>query len=89
VRGTAPGVPVAVYAATTPSRLRCQTQTAELLAPGMCTAVTCTWNGPLGDGAIVVDDRGNGTGAAHECREDNNVLSLRVTCPSPGETAPR
>jgi hypothetical protein len=86
---TAPGVPVAVYAATTPSRLRCQTQTAELLAPGMCTAVTCTWNGPLGDGAIAVDDRGNGTGAAHECREDNNVLDLRVTCPSPGETAPR
>jgi hypothetical protein len=79
----APGVPVAVYAATTPSRLRCKAMTAEVIAPGMCTPVTCSWSGPLGDGAIVVDDRGNATGTAHECREDNNTLTLRVTCPSP------
>jgi hypothetical protein len=77
----APGVPVAVYAATTPSRLRCQGETAEQVAPGACTTVSCTWQGPAGDGAVVIDDRGTGSGMARECREDNNALAIRVSCP--------
>jgi hypothetical protein len=77
----AAGVPVAVYAATTPSKLRCQTQTTAALPPGMCTTVSCDWNGPPGDGAVVVDDRGTGSGIARECREDNNMLAVDVTCP--------
>jgi hypothetical protein len=74
-------VPIAVYAATTPSRLRCQAQTGALLAPGSCTTVSCTWLGPAGDGAVVADDRGNGRGAVRECREDNNAMALHVACP--------
>ncbi|HEY0476459.1 MAG TPA: VCBS repeat-containing protein [Kofleriaceae bacterium] len=77
----AAGVPVAVYATTTPSRLRCQAQTTAAMVPGSCVAVSCTWLGPSGDGAIVADDRGTGTGIARECREDNNVLEVRVSCP--------
>ncbi len=77
----APGVPVAVYAATTPSKLRCQAQTAAQLVPGACTTVSCTWIGALGDGAVVVDDTGTGSGIARECREDNNVMTVHVTCP--------
>jgi hypothetical protein len=76
-----PGVPVAVYASTTPTRLRCQAQTAVALAPGSCTAVSCAWIGPSGDGAIAVDDRGDGLGVARECREDNNLLAVHVACP--------
>jgi hypothetical protein len=75
------GVPVAIYAATTPSRLRCQTQTAELLTPGTCTTVSCTWQGAAGDGAVVIDDRGAGSGTTRECREDNNALAIQVSCP--------
>ena len=85
-RGSEPvarGVPVAVYAATTPSKLRCQAQTAERLAPGTCTTVSCTWAGALGGGAVIVDDRGTGTGIARECREDNNAIALEVSCPGP------
>ena len=78
---TAPGVPVAVYAATTPSKLRCQAQTGEQLAPGSCATVRCTWLGPAGDGAVVVDDRGTGSGVVRECREDNNALAVHVACP--------
>jgi hypothetical protein len=79
---TAAGVPVAVYAATTPSKLRCQAQTAEPLAPGSCTTVSCAWAGAMGDGAVVVDERGTGHGIARECREDNNALAIKVSCPS-------
>lgn len=75
------GVPVAVYAATTPSKLRCAAATTAPLAPGACTVVSCAWDGPAGDGAVVVDDRGNGTGATRECREDNNAFALAVSCP--------
>jgi hypothetical protein len=75
------GIPVAVYATTTPSKLRCEGQTAQRLAPGSCTTVSCTWLGPAGDGAIVADDRGTGSGVVRECREDNNVLGVRVSCP--------
>jgi hypothetical protein len=85
-RGSEPvarGVPVAVYAATTPSKLRCQAQTAERLAPGSCTTVSCAWAGAMGDGAVIVDDRGTGTGIARECREDNNAITLKVSCPGP------
>jgi hypothetical protein len=78
---TAPGVPVAVYAATTPSKLRCQAQTGEQLAPGSCATVRCTWLGPSGDGAVVVDDRGTGSGVVRECREDNNAVAVHVACP--------
>jgi hypothetical protein len=77
----AAGIPVAVYALTTPSKLRCQAQTGEPLLPGMCTAASCVWAGVEGDGAVVVDDGGNGTGSARECREDNNTLTIHVTCP--------
>lgn len=77
----APGVPVAVYASTTPTKLRCQSQTSERLAPGVCTTVSCTWLGAPGDGAVIADDRGNGAGIARECREDNNALALHVSCP--------
>lgn len=77
------GVPVAVYAATTPSKLRCQTETAAVLAPGACAVVQCVWNGPAGDGAVAIDDRGTGRGIARECREDNNVLAIRVSCAGP------
>ena len=77
----AAGLPVAVYAATTPSKLRCETRTAAALAPGACATVSCAWDGPAGDGAVVVDDRGDGSGAARECREDNNTRSISVRCP--------
>ena len=77
----AAGVPVAVYALTTPSKLRCQAQTTELLLPGMCTAVSCDWLGAGGDGAVIVDDNGNGSGITRECREDNNAMTVHVTCP--------
>jgi len=83
-RGSAPviaGLPVAVYAATTPSRLRCLAQTAAALLPGGCATVSCSWNGPDGDGAVVADDSGSGVGIARECREDNNAFPIRVSCP--------
>jgi len=74
-------LPVAVYTATTPSKLRCQARTAEPLAPGGCTTVSCAWPGAPGDGAVVVDDNGAGSGAARECREDNNAMTVHVSCP--------
>jgi hypothetical protein len=83
-RGNQPvaaGLPVAVYAATTPSKLRCQAQVAAPLVPGGCATVACGWIGPPGDGAVVVDDRGTGAGIVRECREDNNTMTLRVDCP--------
>jgi hypothetical protein len=83
-RGNQPvaaSMPVAVYTASTPSRLRCQARTAAPLAPGSCAMVSCSWLGPSGDGAVVADDRGDGSGMVRECREDNNVLSVRVDCP--------
>jgi hypothetical protein len=83
-RGNQPvaaGLPVAVYASTTPSKLRCQTQVAAPLVPGECATVACGWIGPSGDGAVVVDDRGTGAGIVRECREDNNTMTLRVDCP--------
>ncbi len=75
------GVPVAVYASTTPSRLRCEAATALALMPGACATVSCAWLGAPGDGAVVVDDRGDGTSSARECREDNNTLAISVRCP--------
>jgi len=80
-RAVAARVPVAVYAATTPSKLRCAAATDDTLAPGACAIVRCHWQGASGDGAIVVDDGGTGTGTVRECREDNNVLTVRVACP--------
>ena len=77
----AAGLPVAVYTAATPSRLRCQTRTAAPLLPGSCATVGCRWVGPPGDGAVVADDRGTGGGIVRECREDNNVAAVRVDCP--------
>jgi hypothetical protein len=75
------GVPVAVYASTTPTRVRCQAQTTGPLMPGACATVSCAWLGAAGDGAVAVDDRGTGIGIARECREDNNVMPIRVSCP--------
>jgi len=65
----------------TPSKLRCQAQTAAALVSGACTTVSCTWIGALGDGAVVADDDGLGSGIARECREDNNVMIVHVACP--------
>ena len=82
-RGTKPlgvGLPVSVYAAGTPPELRCTAATTQRLFPGNCTEVSCDWNGPPGDGFIVVDDRGDGTGTNVECREQNNRLDIKVTC---------
>ena len=76
----AAGVPVAVYASTTPSKLRCETATIGALSPGACETVSCAWIGAAGDGAVVVDDRGDGSGSARECREDNNTLAVHVNC---------
>ena len=83
-RGTepvAPGLPVAVYADGTPPQLRCQATTTERIFPGICTTVSCPWTGGAGDGHVVVDDRGDGTGTNLECREDNNTAPLSVSCP--------
>jgi hypothetical protein len=82
-RGTEPvgiGLPVAVYAAGSPPELRCSTTTTQRLFPGNCTDVSCDWDGPPGDGIVIVDDRGNGTGTSLECREDNNKLDIKVNC---------
>lgn len=82
-RGTepvAPGVPVAVYGGS-PAELRCQTATMQRINPGSCIAVSCTWTGANGTGRIVIDDRGDASGIASECREDNNALELAVSCP--------
>lgn len=83
-RGTepvAPGLPVAVYADGSPPELRCQTTTAERIFPGICTTVSCVWTGGSAGGYISVDDRGDATGTNLECREDNNVAALEVSCP--------
>jgi hypothetical protein len=81
-RGTEPvaaGLPVSFYDAAT-DELRCTTTTGVRLFPGICTIVNCDWNGPPGDGIVVVDDRGNATGLTLECREDNNTATISVTC---------
>ncbi len=83
-RGTEPvgvGIPVAIYSAGPPQELRCVATTVERIFPGICTTASCQWTGPLGDGVIVVDDRGNSTGTNLECREDNNALAITVECP--------
>jgi hypothetical protein len=77
-----PGVPVAVYATTLPTKLRCQATTGVPLAPGACADVSCVWLGPAGDAAVIVDDLGDGTGATRECRENNNTAALTVSCGS-------
>ena len=83
-RGTEPvaaGVPVAIYADGPPKELRCQATTTMRINPGFCAAVSCTWTGPSGAGTVVVDDRGDASGIASECREDNNVFAISVSCP--------
>ncbi|HEY5951015.1 MAG TPA: VCBS repeat-containing protein [Kofleriaceae bacterium] len=83
-RGTepvAPGVPVAIYSAGPPQELRCQTTTTTRIDPGLCASVSCTWTGGNGAGTVVVDDRGDSTGIASECREDNNTIAIAVSCP--------
>ena len=82
-RGTQPvaqGLPVAVYADGTPPEVRCTTATVGRLYPGDCETVSCTWMGAAGDGHVVVDDRGDGTGIDLECREDNNTIAVHVDC---------
>lgn len=77
-RGTepvAPGLPVAVYDSN--DMLRCQTLTTDRMQPGNCLTVSCSWTGPNGAGAVVVDS----SGANLECREDNNDLAISVNCP--------
>ncbi len=83
-RGTepvAPGVPVAIYADGPPKELRCQATTSMRINPGFCVAVSCMWTGGSGAGTVIVDDRGDASGIASECREDNNVFAISVNCP--------
>jgi hypothetical protein len=83
-RGTEPvgvGIPIAIYAAGPPQELRCVATTTERIFPGICTTASCQWTGPIGDGIVVVDDRGNSTGTNLECREDNNSLAITIDCP--------
>ena len=83
-RGTepvAPGLPVSIYAEGPPRELRCQTTTSERINPGFCAAVSCMWTGDGGAGSVVVDDKGNASGIASECREDNNQIAITVSCP--------
>lgn len=82
-RGTepvAPGVPVAVYADGPPRELRCQAATMQRINPGFCADVSCTWTGGNGAGTVAVDDRGDASGIALECREDNNQIAIDVDC---------
>jgi hypothetical protein len=44
-------------------------------------AVSCTSTAGNGPAKAVVDDRGNATGTALECREDNNDQAFTVSCP--------
>ncbi|NVB84292.1 MAG: hypothetical protein HOV81_38300 [Kofleriaceae bacterium] len=83
-RGTEPvarGVPVAIYTAGPPRTVACTAQTTQRIDPGNCAAVSCAWTAGNGDGVVVVDDRGDSTGLALECREDNNELAVTVACP--------
>lgn len=83
-RGTEPvarGLPVAIYAEGPPRELRCQAETTERIDPGNCASVSCTWTGAGGPGAVTVDDRGDASGVALECREDNNTQAIDVACP--------
>ncbi len=83
-RGTepvAPGLPVAIYADGPPREVRCQTETMQRIDPGNCVAVSCMWTGGNGSGEVTVDDRGDASGTALECREDNNSLAVTVDCP--------
>jgi hypothetical protein len=83
-RGTEPvahGLPVAVYADGPPRELRCQGETTQRLDPGACASVSCTWTGAGGPGVVTVDDRGDDSGIALECREDNNTQAINVACP--------
>ncbi len=84
-RGTEPvarGLGVAVYAGDPAGALGCQAQTTANLSPGLCQEVSCDWPAAGSVGTIVVDDRGTGTGANLECREDNNRLVIRgLNCP--------
>ena len=74
-------LPVTVYADGPPPEVRCQTATVERINPGFCTTVSCMWAGGGGAGTVTVDDRGNASGIATECREDNNVFAINVSCP--------
>jgi len=83
-RGTEPvarGLPVAIYAEGPPRELRCQAETTGRIDPGNCASVSCTWTGAGGPGAVTVDDRGDASGIALECREDNNTQAIDVACP--------
>jgi hypothetical protein len=52
--------------------------------PGDCTTVSCDWmNAPTSptDVTIVADDDGTGKGSSSECKEHNNLGTLRgVSC---------
>lgn len=84
-RGTEPvadGVPVAMYDG---SDVVCTAATAARLDPGVCEAVTCTWDAAPADPVditAIVDDDGLGGGLHFECREQNNELIVEdVACP--------
>ena len=82
-RGTepvAPGVPVSLYESGG-AVASCTTQTSEVMYPGVCTMVDCTFAAGDGTVTVVVDDDGTGQGANTECREGNNRLDATVACP--------
>jgi hypothetical protein len=83
-RGTEPvarGVPVAIYSEGPPRTLQCQTETTQRIDPGFCSSVSCTWASSNGNAVVVADDRGDGSGIASECREDNNEHAISIACP--------
>jgi hypothetical protein len=70
------GLPVTVYDGTT---VVCTATTTGIIRPGLCEAVTCTWNSPPSTGVdltAVVDDDGAGKGRHTECREGNNTITV-------------
>lgn len=82
-RGTAPvvdGTPVSFYEA---NQLLCTARTAEALAAGSCTPVSCT--APLSQSGehqiqVIADDDGSGKGQTSECNESNNTGQFKFTC---------
>lgn len=82
-RGTAPvvdGTPISFYEN---GILLCTALTAEALAPGLCSTVSCS--APLSQSGshtvqIIADDNGMGTGQTSECNETNNTGTMSFAC---------
>lgn len=86
-RGTqavASGLPVTFYAG---GIAVCTQETSEVLRPGACQTLFCSWKGALTaptDVRIVADDNGTGVGENTECREGNNTGVIeQASCNGP------